>query len=347
MRRLIWLAAAAMGIGLASGAQARELMGVPCTTPAAARCDGTACIPALADRGNAVEAASGRRFFLDYPCDLKPDEKVVFVLNLHGAGSIGNWQRHYFPAIDVKDRYRLVVATPTAATETAMMPGGPAVRRWDAAADDRHLQDISDAVIAAVGRRNIRSFWLAGHSQGGMTSRRIVCSPYFRDKVDGMLSLSGGRIGLAPTVARFGPPLADGSSPPPRQLSAALLNAPPPPCDFSHIYTTGEFEISNLPATSPWAARYGCTARRQERDIVDKVPGHVWDFSRAGYPVWGMRAGAGTARVWTYPGCRGGVVVADVVRMGKGHTEGLEPNVTEAIVRMMARAPGGKLARGS
>ncbi len=29
------------------------------------------------------------------------------------------------------------------------------------------------------------------------------------------------------------------------------------------------------------------------------------------------------------PGCNDGRVVADVIRLGKGHTEGLEPNVTE------------------
>ena len=29
------------------------------------------------------------------------------------------------------------------------------------------------------------------------------------------------------------------------------------------------------------------------------------------------------------PGCNDGRVVADVVRLGKGHTKGLEPNVTE------------------
>ena len=70
----------------------------------------------MGDLGNAVEAKTGRKFFLDYPCDLKPGEDVVFVLNLHGMGSIGNWQRHYFPIVDLKDKYRLVIATPSAAT---------------------------------------------------------------------------------------------------------------------------------------------------------------------------------------------------------------------------------------
>ena len=36
---------------------------------------------------------------------------------------------------------------------------------------------------------------------------------FFKGKVDGWLSLSGGRIGQAPFVAQFGPPKADGSPP--------------------------------------------------------------------------------------------------------------------------------------
>jgi hypothetical protein len=35
--------------------------------------------------------------------------------------------------------------------------------------------------------------------------------------------------------------------------------------------------------------------------------------------------------------------VADVVRVDKGHTEGLEPNVTEALVKLMLSAKGGKI----
>ena len=50
----------------------------------------------------------------------------------------------------------------------------------------------------------------------------------------------------------------------------------------------------------------------------------------------------GTSQVWVYPNARDGRVIADVVRLDKGHTEGLEPKVTEALVKMIADAPGGK-----
>jgi hypothetical protein len=333
-----------MALG-ATPAMARYIGGVACTTPQPARCNAEACNNgALADLGNAVDAKTGRKFWLDYPCDLKPGEKVTFILNIHGAGSIGNWQRHYFPAADYVQKYRLVVATPTAATMGAIGGGGgPGVRRWEASADDQHLQNIAEYVFASFGRQNIKSFWLAGHSQGGGTSHRIVCSDYFKDKVDGLLSLSGGRLGRAEIDPRFGPPLPNGDPPPPRQLPAAMSAPPLPSCEFSHIYETGQHEIVALPDTSPWAAHYGCAARVRRPDIVDDKAGYVWDYARAGYKVWGMKARPGKAEVYVYPNCRGGRVVTDVVREDKGHTEGLEPHVTEALVKMIADAPGGKL----
>jgi poly(3-hydroxybutyrate) depolymerase len=341
--------AALLGLSVCSTAvQARDLLGTTCTNPPPARCTGEACVSsgALADLGNAMDSATGRKFFLDYPCDLKPGDKVVFILNIHGAGSIGNWQRHYFPAVDYKDKYRLVIATPTAATSPVRVPGQPGVRVWVTEADDAHLQNITSAVIEAIGRQNIKAFWLAGHSQGGITSNRIVCTPFFANKVDGFLSLSGGRLGGSHMNPRFGPPKADGSPPDPRP---GLLNAAAalPACSFSHIYETGEHEITDLQTTSAWADKLGCSPRVKQEDIVDTEPGYVWDYQRQGYPVWGMKARPGTAEEYIYSGCRDGRIVADFVRLDKGHTEGLEPKVTEALVRLMVSAPGGKIAHGS
>ena len=51
------------------------------------------------------------------------------------------------------------------------------------------------------------------------------------------------------------------------------------------------------------------------------------------------------AKVWLYPNARDRRVIADVVRFDKGHTEGLEPKVTEELVRLMVSAPGGKLQK--
>ena len=172
-----------------------------------------------------------------------------------------------------------------------------------------------------------------------------MCTPFFADKVDGFLSLSGGRLGGSHMNPRFGPPKADGSPPEPRVFP--LNNTVLPGCAFSHIYETGEHEITDLQATSAWADRLGCGARVREADVADDRPGYVWDYQRQGYPVWGMKARPGKAEVWVYPGCKDGRLVADVERLDKGHTEGLEPKVTEELVRLMVDAPGGKIAKAA
>ena len=328
----------------AYGATGRTLAGVTCETPPPGHCALDGCTrEQLGNQGNAKEPKSGRAFFLDYPCDLKAGEQVIVILSLHGAGSIGNWQRHYFPALDYKDKYRLVIATPTAATTGSITPGAPGVRMWNADADDAFLRDLVDYVFAEVGRSSIKAFWLVGHSQGGMTSNRIVCTDFFKDKVDGWLSLSGG-IGPAAIAPDFfgpsGPPASLSSGSGPRPGVAAL-----PACDINFIFTSGEKEITGLPETSPWAQQYACGARVREKDIVDATKGYVTGAAPGRGASWGREARPGTAEVFVYPKCKGKKVVADVLRMDKGHTEGLEPKVTESLVAMMASAPGGKAKR--
>jgi len=344
MWRVLVLVLALSWAGLAAPALAGPvpLLGVACQTPPPFLCAKTGCSAAdLADTGNAVDPKTGRRFFLDYPCDLRPGEKVVFVLLLHGAGSTGEWVRHYFPAMDLKEKHRLVVATPTAAG------GGPTpVRMWLADADDVYLHDIADLVIGSLGRRNIKAFWLAGHSQGGLTVNRIVCDSYFKGKVDGWLSLSGGRIGSAPLNPEFFKGLnlkgfPPGAGPPGGGPGIAVT----PACDMNFIFATGEHEIQALPSASPWAERYGCDRKRREPDVRDDQPGLVDNGPKPGPAnlAQGTRARPGTAQVYIYPGCKGGRLVADVLRLDKGHTEGLEPRVTEKLVQLMVSAPGGNL----
>jgi pimeloyl-ACP methyl ester carboxylesterase len=289
---------------------------------------------------SAVDEKTGRKFYLDDPDDLKPGEKVTFLLNLHGGGSVGAWQKAYFPAVDYKDKYRLVVATPSAATKE------PA-RRWVGEADDAHLHNIVEYVFDKYGLENIAAFWLVGHSQGGMTSSRLLREdPFFQDRVDGWLSLSGGRIGPAERAAQAGPPLRPGQEP-----NTMIRPAPPgpPPCDLSFIFTVGEHEIKALPETSPWAAKYGASARQRRADVVDTEPGQTYDTMRDGYSTkaWGLKPGPGIAQVYVYPNAQGGRVIADVVRLNKGHTEGLEPRVTEELIKLIVSASGGKARKGA
>jgi hypothetical protein len=323
--------------GYAKKAPPIELAGVSCETPPPLHCPDASCPgEVVINQGTAVEPKTGRKFFLDYPCDLKHGEKVTFILSLHGAGSYGNWQRHYFPIMDYKEKYHLVIATPNTPT-----------RVW-APTDDEYLQNIVDLVYEQVGKENIKAFWLVGHSQGGMTSNRIVRTDFFKGKVDGWLSLSGGRLGGSPgRASTFGPPRAattSANTPAPAGGFAAAAAAlrEPPANDFSFIYETGQREMDDkgVPDTSAWAAKFNCGERVRRADVVDAKAGYVYDSTRQNppNPAWGLLPRPGTAEVFQYPKCKDGRVVADVVRIEKGHTEGLEPRVTELLIKLMVSA---------
>jgi hypothetical protein len=283
-----------------------------------------------------VDPATGRKYFLDHPDD-ENSGGLTFVLNLHGGGSAGGWQRGYFPAHDFVDAHRLVVAAPTAATADPF-------RHWVADADDEHLRNVVEQVYERFGADAIRAFWLAGHSQGGMTSNRLLGAEFFADRVDGWLSLSGGRIGQAQIVDDFGPPRTPEQAAAMREVRRRFSAPPVPDADFSFIFAVGEHEIVALPASSPWAEKYGAGPRVRQPDVIDTEPGQVHDtrWGDASTASWGRQPGPGTAEVYVYPGARDQRVIADVVRLGKGHTEGLEPRITEALVGLMVAAPGGK-----
>jgi len=310
--------------------------GTTCTPVPYLHCPDSECSGAtVVNQGNVVEMKTRRTYFLDYPCDLKKGEKVTFILSLHGGGSYGNWQRNYFPIMDYTNKYRLVIVTPNAPT-----------RAWSEA-DDGYLQNIVNFVTEQLGKENIKAFWLVGHSQGGLTSNRIVRTDFFKDKVDGWLSLSGGRLGGNPgRSATFAP---TGTPPAANPAMAAALAAlrEPPANDFSFIYETGQREVDDkgVPETSDWAKKYGCGPRRAPEEIVDIKAGYVYDSTRLNQlrPGWGLLPAPGKAQIYLYPDCKDGRVVADVVRIDKGHTEGLEPKITEELIKMMLAAKGGKL----
>lgn len=290
-RNLIRLLAVAVAVMAFTGTasvqeQSLRIPGTTCSDVAYLHCPDRECSSAtVVNQGNVVEMKTRRTYFLDYPCDLKKGEKVTFILSLHGGGSYGNWQRHYFPLLDYVNKYRLVVATPNAPT-----------RAWSTA-DDEYLQNIVNFVIEQIGKENIKAFWLAGHSQGGMTSNRIVRTDFFKDKVDGWLSLSGGRLGgnpgrgatfsptgagtpgaAAPGATTAGAPPASapagapaGSSP---MASAMAALREPPAADFSHIYTTGSAKWTRKACLRlPNGPRSTVAARgaRQWRSLIQRL----------------------------------------------------------------------------
>jgi len=320
------------------------LLGVNCAAPPLWHCPDSECLGSVVtQQGPTVEMKTRRPFFLDCPSDYKPGDKVNIVLSLHGYGSFGNWQRNYFPAMDVKDKYKLVVITPNAPT-----------RFWTEA-DDEYLHNVVDLVVGTVGKQNVLHFILAGHSQGGMTSNRIICTDYFKDKVDVRISLSGGRIGdVTPAGRGFGaggPMVYKSGEPytlPPPFRFPPTSGPPGGACDYSFIFSTGEYEVVPA-ATSPLADKFGCSARVQLADVIDPKPGYVWDATRQdpGTDGWGHYPKSGRALIYQFPHCKDGRVVADIVKLQKGHTEGYEPNITDRIIGLAVSAKGGKIAQGA
>jgi len=326
----------------------KEILGVACEAPPPLHCPDANCPGQLiSNLGNATDPKTGRKFFLDYPCNLKRNDQLTFVLNLHGGGSIGNWQRHYFPIVDLKEKYKLIVATPSGTGPNGGTGG------WNPEKDDQHLRNIVDMVYEQFGEKNIKAFWLAGHSLGGQTSNRLINADFYRDRLTGWVSLSGGRLGsrredvraqipsapgAAPAASRPPSPAPAGAAAPLRLVADASVL---PSYSFTHIYSSGEHELTaaGLPANSLWAQKLKCDARVRKADIVDTKAGYVYDSREQPNPnkIWGLKPRPGRAEVFVYGNCENGDLVADIIRMDKGHTEGLEPKVTEEIVKLMMK----------
>lgn len=340
------------GFGGGGSTSSGTILGTDCAAPPIWHCPAEHCESAVVTQpGNTVEPQTRRTFFLDCPAGYEPGDNVTLLLSLHGGGSYANWQRNYAPFFDHKDDHNLVIMT----------PGSP-YRVWGAE-DDAYLENIVSMVVEAVGKENVDRFILAGHSQGGATSSRLVCQTFWRDKVDVRISLSGGRVGPTAGGRGFGglngapvymqdpdnPPAAPAAGGAPRGRGLAGPSGPPGgDCDYSFIFTNGEYE--SIPAEdSPLADKFDCDDRARLEDVVDPVKGYVWDSTRQdpGSDGWGHYPRSGRAQVFVYPNCNDGRVVADVVRLQKGHTEGLEPNVTETLVELALREPGGKIRNGS
>ncbi len=251
------IAAVAGFSGVAAGQDKPfQFSGASCTTPPPLHCPDKDCPgDRIINPGAVVEMKTRRTYFLDYPCDLRADEKVTVVLNLHGGGSYGNWTRHYFPLLDFKDKYRLVVATPNSPT-----------RVWSDA-DDEYLKNIVTSVYDQLGKERVKAFWLAGHSQGGQTSNRLLLTDFFRERLTGWVSLSGGRLGSKREDIRAAIPGPPPGAPPNASTSGRRVQRHRPRCDWQRtrrICPTTRSRTSTSPASTS-SRRRVCRMNRAGR----------------------------------------------------------------------------------
>src|SRR6201985_2336124 len=97
--------------------------------------------------------------------------------------------------------------------------------------------------------------------------------------------------------------------PPPPPLPPPPAGPPGGACDYSFIFSNGEYE--SIPAdTSPLADKFGCGKREELAEVLDPKPGYVWEPTRQdpGSDGWGRYPKSGRALVYVFPNCRGGRV---------------------------------------
>ncbi len=173
---------------------------------------------------------------------------------------------------------------------------------WSAM-DDEYLQNIVNLVSDQVGKKNIKAFWLAGHSHGGMTSNRLVRTDYFETRLDGWLSLSEGRLWPTPPIPPVSSPRSMGARRKEHQrvvVARSLL--------VRNIFEAGEHELGDQSDASPWATKLGCGARARTPDVTDTKEGYVFDSTRqTPAPTPGTDCpGRAPRRCIEYPKCKDG-----------------------------------------
>jgi hypothetical protein len=109
-------------------------------------------------------------------------------------------------------------------------------------------------------------------------------------------------------------------------LSLTLIGGPA-------VFAADALHLLNTPCSTP--AVMHCPDANCGREII----------TNRGPAVVDGRPRPGKAETFVYKGCKDGRVIADVERLDKGHTEGLEPKVTEQLVQLLVSARGGKLQR--
>lgn len=171
----------------------------------------------------------GRDMIVDYPCNKREGAPVTFILNLHGTTPVEQhfYQWGYFSAWKHVATHNLVIVTPSSV-----------VTQWgngDMGVDEPYLLKTVDWVYATFGTKfDIRAMWVGGHSWGSAYTARFGCLEAIKDKVKGLILMSGARppacasrVSILNSAANLG---ADGSVKPEGLLNQ-MANATAHGCD--------------------------------------------------------------------------------------------------------------------
>jgi len=153
--------------------------------------DGVACRDpaARAAFGRANFMFDGRDMIVDYPCNKHEGAPMTFILNLHGTTPVAQhfYQWGYFAAWKHVASHNLIIVTPSSV-----------VTQWgngDNGVDDPHLMKTIDWVYQTFGPKfDIRAMWVGGHSWGSAFTASFGCKEQLKDKVKGLILMSGARM---------------------------------------------------------------------------------------------------------------------------------------------------------
>jgi pimeloyl-ACP methyl ester carboxylesterase len=171
----------------------------------------------------------GREMIVDYPCNKHERAPVTFILNLHGTTPVEQhfYQWGYFSAWKHVASHNLVIVTPSSV-----------VTQWgngDMGVDEPHLLKTIDWVYATFGTKfDIRAMWVGGHSWGSAYTARFGCLDAIKDKVKGLILMSGARAPACASrvsILNSAANLAADGSVKPEALLNQMANATAHGCD--------------------------------------------------------------------------------------------------------------------
>lgn len=230
----------------------------------------------------------GRDVVLSYPCNKHEGANVTFILNLHGTmpdEGLKLYQHGYFSAHTLVSSHNLIVASPKSV-----------VSQWgngDNGVDRPHLMEVIKYVYDNFGSKyNITSMWVGGHSWGAMFAKTFVCDPELKDKVRGVIGMSGG-------AALPGGGLRGGGG---------MVT---PNCSdyIGQIHTVGDMDsVKGNPDQSAAASKHGCGAKAAAKDLGNNQLVEEW------------------------PDCDPGWVHENITMGAHSHTTPINPEVVKHIV---------------
>jgi hypothetical protein len=244
--------------------------------------------------GTANLQVGGRDVLLTYPCDKHEGANVTFILLLHGTNSneaTKAYTHSYFAAWKLATTNNLIIAEP----KSRASQWGNTTENAAASEDKPHLLAVIDYVYTNFAKYNINSMWVAGHSWGAMYAKRFVCDETIKDKVRGVVGMSGG--GTLPGGRGFG---TSGSDLTPTANCADYI---------SQVHTVGDMDsVTGLPDQTAAAAKHGCGAKTAATDFGNMQMLEEW------------------------PNCMPGWLHEGFTMGGHMHTTAINPEVVKQIV---------------